>query len=400
MRTLTVPEFLTDQELVATVQQLVNNDRSNLVGLLVHLGELDERKLYLEAAKPSLFAYCVEVLRMSEGTTFKRIAAARAARRFPIILEMITTGEMHLSGLTLLAKHLTETNHLDVLARGRNKSKRELEKLTAQLCPQPDTASRIQKLALPKRSELPENTSESPHLPKSSEAVQGEVVSQQSGPTPQRPSSDSRVTATAPERYRVKFTADEAFANNLREAQALLKSQIPDGDIAQIMDRALRVLLVEVKKKKLGASGGRRRTSISEEGRRSHEPPPPPEVERGERPSRSRTIPVAVRRAVYDRDGGRCTFTNKQGTRCTADCGLEFHHEVPFGVGGEHRVENIRLLCKPHNLAQARQDYGAERIEQRLLERRPPERTVAPITFPGEGATASRSRGSRQRLTP
>ena len=398
MRTITVPEFLTDQELVATVQQLVDNDRSNLVGLLVHLGELDERKLYLEAAKPSLFAYCVEVLRMSEGTTFKRIAAARAARRFPIILEMIASGEMHLSGLALLAKHLTEANHLDVLARGRNKSKRELEKLTAQLCPQPDTAPRIQKLALPKRSELQENTSESPHLPKSSEAVQGEVVSQQLGPTPQRSRSDSRVTATAPERYRVKFTADQAFANNLREAQALLKSQIPDGDIAQIMDRALRVLLVEVKKKKLGARGGRRRTSTSEEGRRSHESHTT--QDRGERPSRSRTIPAAVRRAVYDRDGGRCTFTNKQGTRCTADCGLEFHHEVPFGVGGEHRVENIRLLCKPHNLAQARQDYGAERIEQRIRESRPPERTVAPITFPGEGATASRSRGSRQRLTP
>jgi len=60
MRTATVFESLTDQELVATVQQLVDNDRSNLVGLLVHLGELDERKLYLEAAKPSLFAYCVE----------------------------------------------------------------------------------------------------------------------------------------------------------------------------------------------------------------------------------------------------------------------------------------------------------------------------------------------------
>jgi len=234
MRTITVPEFLTDQELVATVQQLVDNDRSNLIGLLVHLGELDERKLYLEAAKPSMFAYCVEVLRMSEGTTFKRIAAARVARRFPIILEMIATGEMHLSGLSLLAKHLTEANHLDVLARGRNKSKREIEKLTAQLCPQPDTAP----------------------------------------------------------------------------------------------------------------------------------------------------------------------FTNKQGTRCTAACGLEFHHEVPFGLGGEHRVENIRLLCKPHNLAQARQDYGAEEIEQRIRESRPPERTVDPIAFPGEGATASRSRGSRQRLIP
>jgi 5-methylcytosine-specific restriction endonuclease McrA len=153
------------------------------------------------------------------------------------------------------------------------------------------------------------------------------------------------------------------------------------------MNRALRGLLADVKKKKLGSVAGRRRKAAAEV---SH----PSDADRAgghQEPSLSRAIPVAIRRAVYERDGGRCTFTNKQGTRCTAECSLEFHHEVPFGVGGEHRVDNIRLLCKPHNLAQARQDYGAQKIEQRIRESRP-ERGVSQITFPGEGGMASRSR--------
>ena len=146
------------------------------------------------------------------------------------------------------------------------------------------------------------------------------------------------------------------------------------------MDRALRVFLVEVKKKKLGASTRRRNKteaagstpSSEEEGRRIRRAETPRkgkrEAKRSDNPSRSRTIPAAVRRAVYERDGGRCTFTNRRGTRCTAVCGLEFHHDMPFGIGGEHDVENIRLLCNPHNRHQARKDYGAEWIEERIRE--------------------------------
>jgi hypothetical protein len=48
---------------------------------LAHIAEVDERRLYLEAAYPSMFAYCVGALRFSEDAAYKRIQAARAASR-------------------------------------------------------------------------------------------------------------------------------------------------------------------------------------------------------------------------------------------------------------------------------------------------------------------------------
>ena len=54
-------------------------------------------------------------------------------------------------------------------------------------------------------------------------------------------------------------------------------------------------------------------------------------------------IPVPVRRAVYERDGGRCVF-------CSKDTDLSLDHVVRFRDGGPDTVENLRVLCLPCNL--------------------------------------------------
>ncbi len=70
--------------------------------LLVHLGEIDERKLYLDWAFSSMFAFCVGELGFSEDAAYNRINLARAARRMPLILEALRSGQVHLAGLRLL----------------------------------------------------------------------------------------------------------------------------------------------------------------------------------------------------------------------------------------------------------------------------------------------------------
>ena len=75
---------------------------------------------------------------------------------------------------------------------------------------------------------------------------------------------------------------------------------------------------------------------------------------------RSRHIPAAVRRAVHDRDGGRCTYRDRHGRRCTKGHDLEFHHREPFGLGGDHSAEAVCLMCRTHNTLMAEQDYGKE----------------------------------------
>jgi len=78
------------------------------------------------------------------------------------------------------------------------------------------------------------------------------------------------------------------------------------------------------------------------------------------RQGQARHIPAAVRRAVWERDGGRCRYVDEQSRRCKERDQLNFHHGHPYGLGGEHSVQNIRLMCRAHNDYLAECDYGRE----------------------------------------
>jgi hypothetical protein len=153
-------------------------------------------------------------------------------------------------------------------------------------------------------------------------------------PTPTRPAV---VAQLAPARYRVQFTVTEDTYEKLRRAQDLLRHTIPNGDPAAIFDRALTLLVADLEKAKLAATLR-------------------PRTGRGTI-VRSRHIPAAVRRAVWARDGGQCTFVGASG-RCAERGFLEFHHVVPYAAGGEATVGNIFLRCRSHNQYEAEQEFG------------------------------------------
>ena len=73
---------LTADALLNEFTTSVARDRDATVELLIRLGAIDARQLYLAQACPSMYAYCTQVMRMSENSAFQRIRAARAARRF------------------------------------------------------------------------------------------------------------------------------------------------------------------------------------------------------------------------------------------------------------------------------------------------------------------------------
>ena len=153
MNLQTALQSLSSADLLARTRELVKDSRCVEADLLLHLGEIDERKLYLERSFPSMFAFCVGDLRFSEGATYNRILVARAARQIPAIIHAMRSGQVHLGGLRLLAPHLTAENHLEVLAQAAGKSKREIEELVARLSPQPSIAPSVRKL--PARSPTP-----------------------------------------------------------------------------------------------------------------------------------------------------------------------------------------------------------------------------------------------------
>src|SRR5687768_1770814 len=140
---------IADDRLLEGVAVLAGRSNEITAELLAYLGEVEARGLHLGQACSSVFAFCVERLHMSESAAGKRITAARVARRFPVVLEMIERGEIHLTTVNMVAAHLTDENHAEVLARARHRSKREVEKLVAELAPRPDLPSRVLPLPRP-----------------------------------------------------------------------------------------------------------------------------------------------------------------------------------------------------------------------------------------------------------
>jgi 5-methylcytosine-specific restriction endonuclease McrA len=155
----------------------------------------------------------------------------------------------------------------------------------------------------------------------------------------------------APRRYKVSFTVGQSTRDTLQRIQALLRHQIPDGDLAAIFDRALTGLHDELMKRKFAVTDRPRSKAA-----------PPTEFADSCAPASkpgSRYIPNEVRRRVLERDGMQCTFVSADGIRCGERGFLEFHHGTPFARGGEATAENVRLLCKAHNAYEAENEFGA-----------------------------------------
>jgi len=340
-------ESLSGAALLAATRELVRRSHVLEAELLVHLGEIDERKLYLDSPFPSMFAFCVAEFGFSEAAAYDRIQVARAGRRLPSILDAATAGRVHLTGLRLLAPHLTEENHGRLLAEAAGKSKREIEEIVARLAPRPPVPATVRKVADRRIVFV------SAHMRTPPSAGPG------ADPPAETPASDQLAAVRAIEQprpavaplsadlFKIQFTATVEFRDKLREAQDLLRHRVPDGDLASIFGKALDVLIEKVKKERFAVGRKARRTAMKSGGASS-----------------SRHIPDSIKRAVYERDQGRCTFIDQRGRRCGARDALEFEHVEGFARTHSHTVEGIELRCRAHNQHAADQMYGREFMEK------------------------------------
>ena len=316
---------LSDRDLLRGLASLVVDDRTTTAMLLAHIAEVDARRLYVPAGFPSMFLYCVHELHLSEESAFKRIRAARTARQFPAIFEAVAEGRLHLSAVLMLAPYLTPENGGELLAAATHKTRAEIEQLLAQRFPRPDLPARVQALSPATLSTEP-SSSPGPvdqHAP-------GRVESE-------RP----KVTTLARQRFALQVTLEQTTHDKLRYLQALLSHQVPSGELARVLDRTFDAAIRELERGKFAATTK-------------------PRPGQGRSRPRGRYIPSAVKRAVWERDGGRCTFVSATGQRCPARRLLEFDHLNPVALGGQATVEGVRLRCRAHNQHAAECTFGAE----------------------------------------
>ncbi|HEX5217356.1 MAG TPA: HNH endonuclease signature motif containing protein [Vicinamibacterales bacterium] len=315
---------LSDADLLSTTRLAARTEREATARLVALLEAVDSRRLYLAEGYSSMFAFCTRALHMSEHAAYARIEAARIARRFPAILERLADGRLSVTNVGLLAPHLDEENCDAVLEAAQYQSKREVERLIVAMHPQPAVPSAIR--PLPSKVTAPA-------------VVQG-VISPAPLPIPSAAAVHPRgavVAPLSPRSYLLRVTLSESTHRKLERARDLLRHEIPDGDLAAIIDRALTLLVTQAERTKFAATTRKSTGQVTATTR-----------------SRSRRIPSAIRREVWARDQGRCAFEGHDG-RCSETGFIEFHHVIPFSAGGPSTTENIQLRCRGHN------GYEAER---------------------------------------
>jgi 5-methylcytosine-specific restriction endonuclease McrA len=332
---------LPDKELLAEASRLATRERQATAELIRCLIELDTRRVYLSEGYSSLFTYCTQALHLSEHAALGRIEVARAARRLPRLLLHLEDGAVTVTSARMLAPHLTAANCEELLAAARHRTKREVEEIVARLRPQPDVRSAVRKLpsAAPVEEPLPCMPGVSFPQARTVDALLPQAPPAVAAQDPAR----AVVTALAPERYKIQFTASRQMREKLRYAQELLRHAVPNGDIAVGFDRALGALIEDLEKQKCAATS------------RPHK--------RRSGTHASRHIPAAVRREVWRRDDGRCAYVGSSG-RCGERGFLEFHHVVPFAAGGAADANNIQLRCRAHNLYEAERFFAAEMVRE------------------------------------
>lgn len=168
------------------------------------------------------------------------------------------------------------------------------------------------------------------------------------GSTPAVSPATTAVTPLAPERYKLQVTLSRETHAKLRRAQDLIRHSLADGDVAEVLDRALTLLVEHLERQRFARAVA-------------------PRARRDERPS-GRHIPASVRRAVWERDDGRCAFVGRTG-RCRETAFLEFHHVEPYATGGAATADNIQLRCRAHNQYEARLAFGEMFVREAWLDR-------------------------------
>jgi hypothetical protein len=341
---MNMKDRLSDEELLAQIQSLLGSERRMVTQLVRYLAEVEDRRLHLRAGYSSMFEFCVENLRLSEGETFRRLTAARLSRRFPLVLELLESGALHLSALVPLRDHLTEDNHVELLGAASGKNKSELLALLAARFPKPDVPSRIRKL--PERKDST-RVAEQSALPLQGPAHGAATAASEPLPAAApAPAGRGGVEPLSPARYKVQFTADERLKHKLDRVTELLRHANPSGDLAAIVERAVDLLLADVEKKRLAKT---ERPRLSRQ--------------RGSGKSSPAAVTRTARRETYARDGERCSFVSADGKRCGARGFLELDHIVPRALRGTGDGGNLRVVCAAHNRWFAEQIFGREHVD-------------------------------------
>jgi hypothetical protein len=357
--------------------ELLRKERGVMTDFILALADFDRKKLWRELGHTSLFYFLHRELKLSKGAAYNRKVAAELVQAFPAVEAALRNGELCMSTVTELARVLTPENWEDLLPRFFGLSHLEAKDVSASLRPARIIPLRDVVTAIrpaPPALELvaaeavrPASPAARPvqatALPLATPAVSPailvhvhEPVSRPAAPPPASlppgaPAEDSacpepveRVEFLDAKLARLHVTVTRRLLDKLEAAKDALGHACPDGTAAEILERGLDLVL---------AQHAKRQGLVEKPLKQAR-----PRRERVPGEEKRETVPAEVKREVWRRAGGRCEWKFESGERCDCRRRLEYDHVQPVALGGASTIENVRLVCRPHNQLAAREIFG------------------------------------------
>jgi hypothetical protein len=292
-------------------------------------------------------------------------------RRFPRLEGALRDGRLCFSTIALLGQVLTEENLEDLLARAAYRTKADVEHLVASVQARSAPRAGVRKLAerepgtsaaLPlappeARTDTVDEPVQAP-MPVASSVDRGASGGlPEAGSACGKPKRPPETRAVTGSHWSLRVTIDRTCKEDLETLKSLLAHKIPDGDLAAVLHEAIRCAIEK---------HGKRKGAVAPARKANRAAPPAAAADRTEA---TPTIPAEVRRAVWKRDGERCAFVGADGHRCNSRWKLELDHIHPVALGGRSTIDNLRLVCRSHNLVHAEQTFGREHMDRFRRER-------------------------------
>lgn len=322
---------ISSHDLHRNVVSLAKREREITLEVLHHLREIERRSLYAERGYPSLFEYAVHELKYSQGAAHRRISSMRLLKEIPEIQEKVQNGEISLSTLSKAQSFFRQEKDL------LNCRKEKIEIL-----------------------KVLEN--------KSAREVDRELVSRSSNPQKLMPERIRPVSETHTE---LKVLVEGDVLKDLEELKNLLSHARPHASLKELLSFAVRETVLRLRPKA---------PKQSQQPKQPKQPAEPPKLvptvetsvtsgkagglESQKSKEESRHISAQVKKAVWQRDLGKCTYVDPvSGRHCGSSHALEYDHIQPLALGGKSSEENLRLRCRAHNQLAAISVFGQQKMQ-------------------------------------
>jgi hypothetical protein len=257
--------------------------------LFACLVEVDKHRVYLHFGATSLFDYGTRVLKLSEAVTYNFVSVVKKSREVPELKSEVLSGGLGVSKARKLVSVVNGSNQAALIEFAKQSTYRDLDRKIAELNPKPAVANL-------------------------------------------KPSGREHET--------LQLTMNSETAAKFRRMQDLLSTKLRRAvGLRECLDQVLDLAL-----EKIDPVAKAKRALV-----RKHSAP------NAERPKTRRATsekskpPADVIHEVMLHNQGRCTFVHSTGERCSNKRWLEMHHKTSRVFGGEHKAENLTLLCSAHH---------------------------------------------------